>query len=186
MSKSNFTILRQCEHCSEMFEAQKRTTRFCSHRCASNSYKMRQRLKVKSTVEAKTLKVLLPKVKALNIELIREKDFLKVNEVAALFNCSKQTIYRMIKANEIRAVNLYQKTTRIRRTDIERLFEKPSTNKPELLTKYDCYTMQEITTKYKVSPNTIYSYTGKYGIERIKENGTTYYSKADIENLFRL
>lgn len=186
MSATNFTILKQCENCSNMFEAQKRTTRFCSHRCASNNYKLRQRLEIKSTVEAKTLKALKPKVKALNIELIRQKDFLKVNEVAVLFCCSKQTVYRMIEENEIKAVNLRQKSTRIRRKDIELLFDKPVNISPEILTINDCYLMNEIIDKYRVSKNTIYNYGNKYKIKKLRQDGITYYSKTDIDNLFNL
>jgi excisionase family DNA binding protein len=186
MSSSTFKILRQCENCGNMFEAQKRTTRFCAHRCASQNYKIRKKLEVKSTVEAETFKQLKPIVKALNIEMIRQKDFLKVNEVAALFNCSKQTVYRMIEANEIKAVNLRQKSTRIRRKDIEQLFDKPVNISPEILTINDCYLMKEIIDKYNISRNTIYSYGNKYKIKKLRQDGITYYSKTDIDNLFNL
>lgn len=186
MSSSTFKILRQCENCGNMFEAQKRTTRFCAHRCAAQNYKLRKKLEVKKTVEAQTLNYFKPKATALNIELIRQKDFLKVNEVAVLFNCSKQTVYRMIKDNEIEAVNLRQKSTRIRRKDIEQLFDVPENKAPENLTINDCYLMKEITDKYKVSRNTIYGYGNKYKIKKLIKDGITYYSKTDIDNLFKL
>ena len=167
-----------------MFEAQKRTTRFCSHKCNSANYKLRKRLEKKKEVEKKTFTEATPKVKALSFALIKEKEFLKVNEVAKLFSCSKQTVYRMIKAKEINAVNLHLKATRIRRKDIERLFEQPKSKQPEVLTPGDCYTMEQLTEKYKVSRNTVYGYGRKHNIKRIKRNSITYYSKADIDNLF--
>jgi len=186
MSKANFTILKQCEHCKNMFEAQKRTTRFCSHKCASQNYKLRQRLKMKNEIETETLKTTIPKVKAINLELLRNKEFLTIGEAALLFSCSKKTVYRMIKAKEIKASNLSKRLTRIKRMDIEQLFALPEKDKLEILTVENCYLMHQIIEKYKVSRNTIYGYVGKYEIERIKLNGTTYYSKFDIDKLFNV
>lgn len=184
MSKANFTILKQCEHCAEMFEAQKRTTRFCSHKCNSANYKLRKRQELKKEVETETKQKLKPKVKAFDLAMIKEKEFLTVVEVSKLFGCSKDTIYRMIKANEINAINLNKKLTRIRRKDIEQLFEPTNKEAPKELTPENCYQMNEIIKKYNVSRNTIYNYVGKHNIQRLKQNGITYYSKTDIDNLF--
>ncbi len=123
MSKTIFTILRQCEHCGNMFESQKRTTRFCAHRCAARNYKLRKRLESKKQVETDTLQRIKPKVNALNLELIKKKEYLTVPEVALLFSCSKKTIYRMIEAKEIKANNLLERMTRIERKSIDKLFE---------------------------------------------------------------
>ena len=184
MSKTTFTILKQCEHCAEMFESQRRTTRFCSHKCNSANYKLRKRKELKNEVEVKTKQSLKPKVKALNLEIIKEKEFLTVKEVAVLFGCSKDTIYRMIDAKEINAINLNKKLTRIRRKDIEQLFEPTKKEAQKELTIENCYTMNEIIKKYNVSRNTIYNYGNKHNITRLKQNGITYYSKFDIDNLF--
>lgn len=147
MSRTKFTILKQCEHCAEMFEAQKRTTRFCSQRCASRNYKLRKRLEAKKEVEAETRQRLKPKVKALDLATIKEKEFLSVSEVAKLFGCSKKTVYRMIEANEINANNLLERLTRIRRKDIERLFEPTKKEEPKELNIKSCYQMNEIVSK---------------------------------------
>ena len=90
----------------------------------------------------------------------------------------------MIKAEEIKAINLSQRLTRIKRIDIEQLLVSPFKDNPQLLTVENCYSMPQIIEKHKVSRNTIYSYVGKHGIERIKTNGITYYSKFDIDKLF--
>ncbi|CAM1366126.1 conserved hypothetical protein [Tenacibaculum litopenaei] len=184
MSKTNFTILRQCEHCGDMFKSQKRTTRFCSHKCNSANYKLRKRQELKKAVEAETKQKLKPKVKAFDLAMIKEKEFLSVAEVSKLFGCSTKTIYRMIEADEIKANNLSQRLTRIRRKDIEKLFETPTKEAPKELTPYNCYRMNEIIKKYNVSRNTIYNYGAKHNIQRLKHNGITYYSKTDIDNLF--
>lgn len=185
MSKANFTILKQCEHCAEMFEAQKRTTRFCSHKCNSANYKLRKRLEVKKEAEEITKQQLKPKVKAFDLEAIKQKDFLTVAEVAKLFGCSNKTIYRMIEANELRANNLSERLTRIRRIDIEQLFEPTKKNIQKELTPENCYQMNDIVNKYGVSRNTIYNYGTKHDIKRLKVNGITYYSKSDIDNIFK-
>jgi excisionase family DNA binding protein len=184
MSKSNFTILKQCEHCGNMFEAQKRTTRFCSQRCASLNYKLRKRQELINEVEAETKHRFKPKVKPFDFEMIKQSEFLTVAEVSILFRCSKKTIYRMIKANEVIAKNLSERLTRIRRKDIEQLFEPTKKEAPKVLTPEQCYQMGEIIEKYKVSRNTIYNYGKKYNIKRLKQKGITYYSKTDIDNLF--
>ena len=184
MSKANFTILKQCEHCGNMFEAQKRTTRFCTHKCNTANYKLRKRQEVKKEVEQETKQKLKPKVKAFDLATIKEKEFLSVYEVSKLFGCSKQAIYRMIEADEIKALNLYKKLTRIRRKDIEQLFEPTNKEAPKELTPENCYQMNEIIKKYNVSRNTIYNYGNKHNIQRLKQSGITYYSKTDIDNLF--
>jgi len=106
-----------------MFEAQKRTTRFCSHKCNSANYKLRKRLELKKEVETEVKQRVKPKVKPFDLEMIKQKEFLTVQEVALLFGCNKQTVYRMIESKEINATNLREKLTRIRRKDIEQLFK---------------------------------------------------------------
>jgi excisionase family DNA binding protein len=172
--------------CGNMFEAQKVSTLYCSHRCSSRHYKLKKKLELKKQAEApiKNPELFRPKVKAMDIELIKEKEFLTVSELSVLFNCSRPTIYNLINRGKINANNIGYKKTLIRRSDIDKLFETPKQPKPEKLTTKDCYTMEQITDKFKVSRNTIYAYVSKHGIERIKENGTTYYSKFNIDNLF--
>ena len=184
MSTSNFTILKQCEHCAEMFEAQKRTTRFCSHKCSSANYKLRKRQEVRKKVEAESIKRI--KVKAFDFAALKEKEFLTVSEVSRLFNCSKKTVYRMIEAKELNANNLSIRLTRIRRKDIEQLFNPIKQENTNKLTSENCYRMDDIITKYNVSRNTVYGFGAKYNIERLKQNGITYYSKVDIDNLFNI
>ena len=188
MSISVFTILRQCENCGNMFEAQKRTTRYCTTRCNSQNYKLKKRLEVKKEIETNSNQTLKakPKVNFVNLELIKEKEFLTVRDVALLFGCSKDTVYRMIKSNEIQARNLNLKLTRIRRKDIEQLFEKPNIEKIEVLEIENCYVMDEIIEKYKISRNTIYNYGKKHNIGKIREKANTYYSKKDVDKLFNI
>ena len=81
MSKANFTILKQCEHCAEMFEAQKRTTRFCSHKCNSANYKLRKRQELKKEVETETKQKLKPKVKAFDLAMIKDNHIVAAGSI---------------------------------------------------------------------------------------------------------
>ena len=75
---------------------------------------------VRKKVEAESIKRI--KVKAFDFAALKEKEFLTVSEVSRLFSCSKKTVYRMIEAKELNSNNLSIRLTRIRRKDIEQLF----------------------------------------------------------------
>lgn len=124
MSSSVFRILKTCEHCGSMFEAQKTTTRFCSHKCNSANYKLRVRLAKKNEAEMPIINVsnFKPKVKTLNLELIKNKEFLSVREVAILFNCAPKTVYSMVNSGRLKAVNIGIKKTIVKRSEIDKLF----------------------------------------------------------------
>ena len=92
----------------------------------------------------------------------------------------------MIEAKELNANNLSIRLTRIRRKDIEQLFNPIKQENTNKLTSENCYRMDDIINKYNVSRNTVYGFGAKYNIERLKQNGITYYSKADIDNLFNI
>ena len=52
MPASNSKIKKICEWCGTRFEAQKISTKYCSHRCANLAYKKREREKnIKATEE---------------------------------------------------------------------------------------------------------------------------------------
>lgn len=125
MSASTFKILKQCLMCGNMFEAQKVSTLYCSHKCNSRHYKLKKRLERKETVEADFIQpqTFKPKVKAIDRAMIKDKEFLKVKELALLFNCVPKTIYSMINAGIVPAVKLTERKTIIRRSDIDKLFE---------------------------------------------------------------
>ncbi|MBK7097041.1 MAG: helix-turn-helix domain-containing protein [Sphingobacteriales bacterium] len=55
--------------------------------------------------------------------MIKDKEFLTVKEVATLFGCSRPTIYKLIKTGKLKAKNIGEKQTYIRRSDIDKLFD---------------------------------------------------------------
>lgn len=53
---------------------------------------------------------------------LKEKEFLTVREVSKLLNCSLRTTYNLIENGSIKAVNLAQRKTLVKRSDIDKLF----------------------------------------------------------------
>ena len=124
MSTSKFKIIKQCQHCGNMFEAQKITTAYCSHRCNSAHYKLKKRLElIHGAEEVKNQpQPLRPKVTSFNKAMIKEKEFLSVKDISALFECTPKTIYSLINSGKIKATNLSKRKTLIKRTEIDKLF----------------------------------------------------------------
>ncbi|MBX2887056.1 MAG: helix-turn-helix domain-containing protein [Ferruginibacter sp.] len=187
MSASTFKILKQCSMCSNMFEAQKVSTLYCSHKCNSRHYKLKKKLERKQQAEApiRQPETFKPLAKAMNKAALFDKVFLSVKDIAVLFECSRKMVYTLIENDIIPAKRLSERKTLIKRSDIEKLFETPKKQQaPKVLKIEDCYTMEQLTNKYSIARNTIYGYVSKHNIHRVKEKGITYYSKTDIDNLF--
>ncbi|WP_435139054.1 helix-turn-helix transcriptional regulator [Formosa sp. A9] len=60
----------------------------------------------------------------LELRILKEKEIFTVKEVALLLNCSKRTVYRNIMEGKLKAINLGDRLTRVKRSDIEMLFKK--------------------------------------------------------------
>jgi excisionase family DNA binding protein len=118
---SNIRIQRICQYCGKEFEARKTTTKTCSDNCAKRLYKALKRGEKIEIAKAETLRT-----KTRPIEELKAKEFLTVRDVATLLNCSLRTAYRLIEQGNINAVNIAQRKTLIRRSDIDKLFEQPT------------------------------------------------------------
>lgn len=113
-------VLRICKNCGKEFVAQKSTTQSCSDHCAKMYYKTKKR---NEKIEVSNTETLSIKLKP--IEALKAKEFLTVREAAKLLNCSIRTMYRLIDSGTIRAVNLSERKTTIRRADIDNIFTQP-------------------------------------------------------------
>ena len=114
---SNIEIQRICQYCRNEFTAKKTTTRYCSHRCNSADYKAKL---IAGKVEQSNKETM--QIRNQHIEDLKIKEFLTVREVALLLNCSVRTVYHYVESGKIKAVNLGQRITRIKRTEIDNLF----------------------------------------------------------------
>ena len=125
MSSATFKILKQCLMCGKMFEAQRVSTAYCSHKCNSQHYKLKKKLERKEAAEAIPIQsqAFKPKIKAIDLAMIKDKEFLSVKETALLFGCSEKTIYRLIHSKKIKAANIGIKRFVISKMSISKLFE---------------------------------------------------------------
>jgi excisionase family DNA binding protein len=115
---STFEVQRICQHCSKEFTARRTTTAYCSHRCNNAALKAKKR---NDKIEASNKET--QRIKNQPIEELKAKEFLTVREVARLLNCSIRSVYYYIDNGTIKAVNLGQRVTRVKRSDIDKLFQ---------------------------------------------------------------
>ena len=181
---SRIKVQRICQHCGEEFTAQTTVTKFCSHKCSQRAYKARKR---KEKIEASNNETI--KTKLQPIALLKAKEFLTVKEVAQLLNCSIRTIYYYIENGTINAVNLGQRMTRVKRSDIDYLF-KESIISPEIEIRStvtykieDCYTLTEVQKKYGISEKALYEVVKRNNIPKIKKGWYAYVPKTLIDNI---
>ena len=115
---SNIRIQRICQHCGNEFTAHTTVTKFCSQRCASRNYKKRERAAlIAQSVEETNA------IRNRPIEELKQREFLSVRQVSQLLGCSRQNVYKLIRAGKLKATNILKKKTIIRRADIDQIFE---------------------------------------------------------------
>jgi len=115
---SNIQVQRICQQCGNEFTARTTVTRYCSHKCASNGHKQ----------SIKALKVELSnketqRIRTQSNDELKAKEFLTVREVASLLSCSVRSAYYYIESGTIKATNLKQRITRVKRSEIDKLFQ---------------------------------------------------------------
>ncbi len=179
---SNIEVQRVCEHCGNDFLAKTTTTRYCSKKCNGAAHK----LKIKNAkIEISNKQT--QQVKTQSIELIQAKDFLSVREVARLLNCSIRTVYYHIENGTIKAVNLGQRITRVKRSEIDKLFEQPQPEQPQPKQKdYDiseCYTISEVQNLFGISQTALQNLIKRESIPKFQRGRFTYVPKILIDKL---
>lgn len=178
---SKIEVQRICEYCKQDFVARTTRTRYCSHKCNSRDYKARKRSeKVKHSNTETT------RIKQQPIEQLKAKEFLTVREVAQLLNCSIRSAYYYIDSGTITAVNLGQRMTRVKRSEIDKLFQtdtKTQTKEPEPI-QYEineCYTINEVLEKYSISEKALHNLIKRESIPKIKKGWYAYVPKPIID-----
>lgn len=118
-------VEKVCQYCNKLFIAQKLTTKYCSHKCNSRAYKaIKKHEKINNVdLESEPSNAVLPTPVVSFLDQIQRKEYLTVKETAKLLGISKSTLYRLIKNGTIKAGNISERTTRIKRTEIERMFK---------------------------------------------------------------
>ena len=113
---SNIRIQRICGYCKKEFTAKTTVTKYCGNFCAKRSYKVRKRAEKIEASNKETFKII-----TLPIEEVKAKEFLTVKEVSVLLGCSVRTTYRLINNGTLKAVNLSERITRVKRSNIDKI-----------------------------------------------------------------
>lgn len=176
---SNIEIQKICEYCGNVFTAKTTVTRLCSPKCRKANYKKKQRdEKINNSIdEAK-------KIKNKTIVDIKEKEVLNVREVSILLGCSIRTVYRLIDNNTITGINLGERMTRVKRSDINVMLEKPKQTIEPIKKIDECYTIKQIIEKYKISEKAVSNIIKRNNIPKLKKGWYTYVPKNLIDEIF--
>ena len=119
MATSSIRITKICQWCGVEFVAQKVSTKYCSHRCANLAYKQAVRDKRVKQAEAETLSIKLEKP----IENVKDKEYLSFAQAGKLLGLSRQAVYNMVKAGNLKASKISSRLSFIRRADIDAMLE---------------------------------------------------------------
>lgn len=165
---SNIEVQRICRYCGNEFTARTTVTRYCSDMCSKRAYKARLKA---AKIESSNKET--QRIKDQPIEELKAKEFLTVREVARLLNCSVRSAYYYIESGTIKAVNLGQRITRVKRSEIDKLFEQPQPVTPQPEQKQfdisDCYTLTEVQSKYGISETALQNIIRRNSIPKIKK-----------------
>ena len=183
MATSSIRITKICQWCGVEFEAQKVSTKYCSHRCANLAYKQAVRDKRVKQAEAETLSVKLEKP----IENVKDKEYLSFSQAGKLLGVSRQAVYNMVKAGHLKASKISSRLSFIKRADIEAMLEsKPykTLHPKDTIPITDFYTTAEIKEKYNIQESWLYKIANEHNIPRTFNRGKTYWSKKHIDSYF--
>ena len=183
MATSSIRITKICQWCGVEFEAQKVSTKYCSHRCANLAYKQAVRDKRVKQAEAETLSIKLEKP----IENVKDKEYLSFAQAGKLLGLSRQAVYNMVKAGNLKASKISSRLSFIKRTDIDAMLE----NKPykilhpkDSVPITDFYTTAEVKEKFQIQESWLYKIAKEHNIPRTFNRGKTYWSKKHIDSYF--
>lgn len=169
---SNIRVNKVCKFCGKEFIARMTTTRFCTQVCASKAYYERVRAE---RINKKNKKV--------SIEEINQKQILTVPETARLLKCSNKTIYRLIEKGNLKAGNLSDRMTRIKRSEIDSILDAQKDDELDNVDLSKYYTMEQIRNLFTISDKAIYELVKRQNIQKIKIGKLIYIPKQPIDNI---
>ena len=183
--KAKEPIKKVCEFCGREFEAYTQTARYCSHQCNCKAYREIKRKEVISLSASMASKTKRERAK---VDL-SGREYLSISEAASLLGWCKQTVYNYCHKGIIPAKRLSQRTTLIRKKDIDALFDEIEPY--EVLTTGErkpideWYTIDEITEKYGLLRHRIRKIINAEGIPTKKAGTRTLIAKSRMDAYFR-
>lgn len=180
---SNIEIQKICFCCGSLFIARKTTTKYCSLKCASKSYKANKRKEYIGVQAVKAKNDLFE----LRLNIIRMKEFLTISETAFLVGVTRKTVYKYITNGELKTMQLGSRSF-IRLSDIYDKFNTINLNyyKPiqEDSSILEWYTISKIKEKYNVKESWIYKIIRDEQIPKATKRGKAFYSKKHVDSYF--
>mgnify|MGYP002468024101 FL=1 len=183
--KAKEPIKKICEFCGREFEAYTQTARYCSHQCNCKAYREIKRKEVISLSASMASKTKRERAK---VDL-SGREYLSISEAASLLGWCKQTVYNYCHKGIIPAKRLSQRTTLIRKKDIEALFDEIepyevlATGERKSIDEW--YTIDEVTEKYGLLRHRIRKIINAEGIPTKKAGTRTLIAKSRIDAYFR-
>jgi hypothetical protein len=178
-------IKKICEFCGCEFEAYTQVARYCSHDCNRKAYREIKRKEVIFLTASMASQTKRERAKS----DLSEREYISISDAAAIMGVSRWTIYRNVVKGCIPAKRLSQRTTLIRKKDIEALFDVIEPY--EVLTTGvhkpidEWYTIDEVTEKYGLLRHRIRKIINAEGIPTKKAGTRTLIAKNKIDAYFR-
>lgn len=186
MGFSKLRIPKLCEYCEKPFIAKTVSTRFCSKLCSQKLIKRRKKLDKESEVAQTLLESTSEQIANL-----QSRPYISVSEASTLFGISRDTVRRLIRSKKISSHNFGERLTRINRMDLEKLFtavEIPKVKESKLRVNDfevgNCYSISEVSERYKADPSTVYLVIKKNKIPTKKVGSFVYVPKRLIDEIF--
>lgn len=183
--KAKEPIKKICKFCGCEFEAYTQTARYCSRDCNRKAYREIKRKEVISLTASMASQNKRERAKT----NLSEREYISISEAASLLGWCKQTVYNYCHKGIIPAKRLSQRTTLIRKKDIEALFdviepyEVLATGERKPIDEW--YTIDEITEKYGLLRHRIRKIINAEGIPTKKAGTRTLIAKNRIDTYFR-
>lgn len=175
--------LKVCEQCGCQFESHFAVTRYCSARCANLSKKHKLR--------DERLQNLGDEVRERERLALLDKNFLTIADAARLLQMSRNTLYKIIKENDIPLKRFSLRTVRIAREDLDKVAAKrtedfnvsnPIQGPGEDLGKW--MTREQVMEKYDVTYSWFYSVLKKRGVKTHMIGTLGFYDRDTMHRLF--
>lgn len=178
MGKSKLRIPKICIYCGNTFLAKTIKTMYCSRRCAwsaCNEKKKQER-----------------RQKTLDMIKASGKKHITITEALRIFTTSRNTIHRSIRSKAIRCIRISPKQVLVCVNDLETLFPlrpEPLVSPKKETLVFDmspekCYTIGEITRRFKVTESSVYKHIRQYSIPIRQVGNYVYAPKAEIDKLY--